>query len=412
MDSKSYYENFKKEFDFIYKGIHLQKVVALTMIDISKHPNRNGGWRSLINLFKTFDCGRMDTDKPILSTFGQYRRKDHQELFYNVMSKLDDSKVSIYNTLDWKLKIVVHPLIIFKVLKYVFSMSNVKMSFSNKLRLIAMTVFYCNFVEELLKNDFTKVKKYVCQASMLDLENLMTQFFKLSGVKTYSLAEGIYYLQDDIVDSVQYTNFTSDILLVWGQYSVEEFTKYGIPSENLIAAGYPKEVKLTKMKVNNEYKKCMVLLARESYGKSNMALLDILSKYSNQYEFCLKLHPGSDFNFYKAYADKHDMTIIPREKTVDECLNNELFDFAIAVNTTAYYEALMRGVPCFRYQDDSFLLPLGYDDIIKTDSDFVNKLSAIQSLSVNDYQKEIDHILTYTVGIGIDKYKSKIERNE
>lgn len=46
------------------------------------------------------------------------------------------------------------------------------------------------------------------------------------------------------------------------------------------------------------------------------------------------------------------MDIIADELTVNDCLNKEAFDFAIAVNTTAYYEAYMRGLPCLRYLDE------------------------------------------------------------
>ena len=78
---------------------------------------------------------------------------------------------------------------------------------------------------------------------MLDLENLLTQFFKLRNIPTYSLQEGVYFIfkKNPPLDSVQYENFETDNLLCWGQFSIDEDVSYGISPRKLRLAGYPKK---------------------------------------------------------------------------------------------------------------------------------------------------------------------------
>jgi hypothetical protein len=160
------------------------------------------------------------------------------------------------------------------------------------------------------------------------------------------------------------------------------------------------------MKPMNPFKRCMVLLAG-GMRNTNIQLLKILSLHLSEYSFCLKPHPSSDadYAFYQQYALQNGFGIISKRLAINECLNNMEYDFAIAVCTTTYYEALMRGIPCLRFYDGSFDLMTGYDDVFATDSEFQNKIIEIQGKTIDRYQNEINSILKYAVGIGIDNYK-------
>ena len=92
------------------------------------------------------------------------------------------------------------------------------------------------------------------------------------------------------------------------------------------------------------------------------------------------------------------MDIVSEELTINDCLNKEAFDFAIAVNTTAYYEAYMRGLPCLRYLDEFFSLSKGCNDIFQTKEEFSSLMERIKATSMQDYQSEIDYILSYVMG--------------
>ena len=224
------------------------------------------------------------------------------------------------------------------------------------------------------------------------------------------MQEGIYFIfkKNPPVDLIQYENFETDNLMCWGKFSVDEFISYGISPSRLSIAGYPKKVEIKLIKQNNSFKRCMILVARDSFRNTNMALLNILSNYSDEYEFYIKLHPSCDYSFYSNYSDSHNMIIVPKETTVNECLINSVYDFAVAVNTTAYYEALMRGLPCLRFYDGTFDLMAGCNDLFGTDEEFVKQINLIRKLPLSDYQKEVDEILEYAMGVGIDNYKATV----
>jgi hypothetical protein len=102
------------------------------------------------------------------------------------------------------------------------------------------------------------------------------------------------------------------------------------------------------------------------------------------------------------------MSIVDKSVTISECLNQENIEWAVSVNTTAYYEALMRGIPCLRFEDESFQLPFGWSDIFSNMDDLITKINILKEMDDVKYQKEIDAVLKYVMGIGIDNYREII----
>ena len=405
------YKQLKEQFDFVYKGVHFNRVLALPLWALANGTFKMS-WKAHALAVLAIDVSKVEYDPAkhdILSTFGRYpNRKDHLELYRTVLGKLD-GKASYNNTVEWHRKLSIHPRLMMQVWCYVKkNLKHSGLSLWDKFGLAAWCLHYANTLEELQKIDFSKVRKYLCQCSVLDLENLFTQYMKSQGIPTYSLQEGMYYIfkTNPPLDSVQYENFETDNLLCWGQFSIDEDRSYGIPAERLRLAGYPQKVELHALKSNNEFKKCMILVARDAFRETNNELLKILSGFSSDYEFCLKLHPSCDYDYYAQYASLHDMAIVPKEKTINECLNTEEYDFCIAVNTTAYYESLMRGLPCLRFWDGTFDLSAGCKyDVFSTQEDFSACLDVLKNKSNVGYQADIDEMLRYAMGVGIDNYR-------
>jgi hypothetical protein len=159
------------------------------------------------------------------------------------------------------------------------------------------------------------------------------------------------------------------------------------------------------MKINNAFQKCILLLARSGFDNANQKLIEILSPLSFDYHFCLKLHPSCNYKKYAQLAQRYHMEIVSKDYTISDCLNQDEYDWAIAVNTTAYYEALMRGVACLRFVDDRYQLPFGWKDKFCSREELESALATIKMMDSNEYQKGVDDILRYTMGVGIDNYK-------
>ena len=358
-------------------------------------------------IFKYQNVHLMDLTGKILTTSGACGRKDHIDLYRQVIEKMDEG--SHYNDPDsWGNRYCIHPFLIAKTLIKTFKiLKNSGLSIKEKIDLAAESIYYCNTLIELEKLDYSNINKYVCEIDVRRFENLLTQLMQLRGVETFSMAEGLLYIfKGEIpVDSLHYVAITTDKLLCWGQYTIDEYGSYGIDKSRLMLAGYPKKVDIKSMLPTSNLKTCMVLVARTQFNEANMRLLNILKKRTDEYDFYLKLHPSCDYDMYAKFAEENNMYMIEMSKSLDECLKQGEYDWAIAVNTTAYYESLMRGVPCLRFGDESYYLPKGSDDIFVNLQEMDEKLLNLKNKSLSAYQTEVDDILRYTMGIGIDNYK-------
>jgi len=410
MNSFEKYRQLKSQFDFTYKGVHLNRVLVLNLWSLANGQFKLS-WKEHALALLTVDVSKINLplgEQTILSTFGRYNRKDHLEIYQTVLNKLN-GQASYNNTTEWTYKLTIHPRAIIKTYSYIKKkLSKSSLSLKDKLGLAVLCIHYCNTLEELQKINLSNVKKYLCQCSVLNLENLFTQFMKQRRIPTYSLQEGIYFIfkMNPPLDAIQYENFETDHLLCWGQFSIDEYSSYGISINRLLLAGYPKNIELQTLKDDNQYQKCMILLARDSFRETNNTLLKILSTLSSHYTFCLKLHPSCDYNYYSDFASLHQMSIIDKGKTINECLNKEEYDFCIAVNTTAYYESLMRGLPCLRFWDKTFDLTVGcIYDVFSTEKDFLESIKILKNKTHNEYQSEINKMLNYAIGIKCDNYR-------
>ena len=404
MNKYDNYKILKSKCDFIYKDIHVNGAAALTiwaLADGGKLP-----LRSLGRAFRTFVVPRRNSDKEIFAVFGRYDRKDYRDLFNMVVSKFQEKTESCYlseceSVYNLNIKSVI------SVAKFFLSEGRLRgLSLRNKIIFICEIVEYCNFIDYIESLHIEGIKKFLCMNSFYEYENILSQYFHNHGIESLSLSEGPGFIQRPCItrDCISYENIGADKVLLWGNFTYREYVDWGVPADRLTVAGYPKNYSLVKMKNDNKYKRCMVLMARESFRQSNMSLLNILVASKYNYDVCLKLHPHSDFDFYKKFAKAHGMSIIPNEKTLNECLNNKDFDFAIGVNTNAYYESLLKGVPCFRYKDETFPTPGGYDDVFRNITEFEEKFFVISTMPVERYQNQVNSVLTDALGLGIDNY--------
>lgn len=403
---------------FNYRGIAMNRVMIFEMYNLANGweigtPNK---WLRLA--LHTYDLSKLkfESNNKILSTFGQQNRRDHKEVYDYVVENLGD-EIS-YNDLNLLPRIrKIRPLMILYVLfasMWGFRSCN-DLNIRQKLRLSLCACVYCNSLLDLEKLSLAGVKKYLSMYHVDQLENMITQYMKLKKIPTYSLCEGVYLVDKEnlTLDAVNYTNFETDHLIVWGEYVIDSFIKEGINKERMVVGGYPHHVNLKQMKSENSFKKCIVMLARREFVDADMRLLQILSQLSHKYNFYLKTHPNLDYQKIANFANTHNMIMVSQDMTINECMANTRFDWAIAVNTTAYYEALMRGVPCLRYNDNSYKLLPGCDDDFSNGKELEERLQSVSSKLGNGlYQKDVDEKLEYVMGVGVNNYNEILLQND
>ncbi|HMM01550.1 MULTISPECIES: hypothetical protein [unclassified Dysgonomonas] len=400
------YKQLKDQLNIQYKGINLNRVMAIELWTFV-NDKKSFSFKRIFYFFISLNLKKIKTERPILSTMGVYNRNDHTELYQNVIEKLE-KQISINDLKEYNRIIRVYPNLIFKCTKDVLKrLKYTNFSFIQKMIISARFVHYANIIEDMQKVDLTNISKYLAFSGVHPLENLFTQYLSNKNIKTYSLQHGVTFLleKDISIDALCYENFQSDILLCWGKYTVDEYHRFGISSERLLVAGYPKTSECINLKVNNAYRKCLVLCSRHIYDNANLELLNICGEI-REIEFFLKLHPSLDIERYKKrVSNASNLTIIENGQTLMSLADNELFDFSIAVNTSAYYEVLAKGIPCLRYDNGVFDKMYGLNDIFTSKNQMLEILDRLKAQPLSEFQQEVNLLLNYVLGIGEDKYR-------
>ena len=304
MDEFGSYKDLKEKCEFSYKGIYLNYAAASTIWGIAN--NRNTlKFRSIARAFRIFVVPQNKDKFKVFALYGRYYRKDYIEVYNSIMAKLGGGVHSCYIT-KCKTKFVFSIFnSLFVAKHFLFKKNFLDIPLKYRLILISEIIEYCNFIDYYEKNNKEVVEKFISMCSCQDYGNILAQYYHNKGVKTFSLLEGAGFIQRPCrtADCLSYENFFSDKLLVWSNLTFQEYYNWGVPLDKLVIAGCPKKLNYTEMKSNNKYERCILLLARESYRKSNITLLNILVNSKYGFDVSLKLHPGSDFSFYSDYAD-------------------------------------------------------------------------------------------------------------
>ena len=404
MNNVDRYRNILKSLEYNYRGIELSHIVALKIWGEARG-RQVFLWRHIANVIKAYNVKelKLPDSNGFFATYMEEWRKDHYELYNTVISRLSitPARNDLFNI---RKCLSFHPLVIIKLFKHFIKSHNTRdLSIKNKIQWFSEYVFLCNTILELDKIDFSGVNKYLSMCHVLGLENLLTQYLRKKGITTYSLEEGMYmvYKKNFVIGSIAYELFATDHLLCWGQYTKDQYVEYGIAANRIDVAGYPKGQVLAQQKELNPYKKCLVLLAGPIFGDVNNKLLLMLESLKGEFEITLKSHPVN-YNEISNYAIAHSLNIIPKERTIIDCLSSNEFDFCIAVNTTAYYESWMYGIPCIRYNDERFDIFNGFDDLFKSREEMMTIINKYRKSTIA--QEVVKNMLEYAIGFGIDNY--------
>ena len=405
------YKNLMNVLNYSFQGVNLSHVSATRIWSMAKG-ERVFGLKQFARFFIALDISKLQLPESngFLATFMENYRKDHYDLFNTVINSLTD-KPSVTNLFEVRRKVAFHPILATKIIFSIFrKLSKENVGLLDKLCWAAEYVYLVNNIKELNKLDFLRVKKYLCMCHVLSIENLMTQYLKNKGVETYSLEEGIYmvYKKNIVLGSIAYELFATDHLLCWGQYTKDEYIEYGIDSRRIDVSGYPKCLELAPFKKDNEYKKCLVLLAGPIFGDINTKLLVMLESMKEEFEITLKPHPAN-YSAMESYAKEHNFSIVNKTQTVGDCFASGQYDFCIAVNTTAYYESWMAGVPSVRYYDERFDNFYGFDDLFSEETQFKTMINGYRICPKTE--DEVKEMLKYAIGFGLDNYDKVINGN-
>lgn len=405
------YKKLKKSLSLRYRGIDISQVLALYLWGWSGAENVDGVDEKEAEQALDFSFLRGIDKKKII--YYDIDRKDHQETFHNICSYLGDD----YKVIDiaFNIKYRPHRSITNKCLSKLFvwiATRHYKFRRKDKKQLSNRVCFVLNSIDELyaMEKELQQISHFVSYSAIHPWNSLLCQFFRCKKVKIFGLSHAVHaiFTQNIPIHCLNYENLDVDYSLTWGQYTKDEYIKFGVKAKEIFVAGYPKKMDVQQAKRTNELKVCLVLLSNIDYNESNIRLLSLISQYTKTYTFYLKLHPSNDFESYKALAEREQMFIIDKEVKLTECFDKEKYDFAIAVNTTSYYEIMAAGIPCLRYNDgDVFQMTYGNDnDKFNTAAEYNNVMIWLREKIDNQSYDEVKNsVLHYAMGLGENNYK-------
>lgn len=413
------YLGLKERFvDEKHKEINIGPIISYDLV-ISVYTGHRLKLKHFILPFLVFDVpiSKLQCDK-LFSIGREYgARNDYYEIFSFVKNKNRNYSDIDFNRMSRKFYCSVKNII--KASKLVFWKLGGELDTYTLLYLFCRLNFLLNCIDKLSQKKKINIRSYVAFSAVHPVECLMTLYFQNLGIRTYTLQHGLYFQFKSHVpiDAILYENMISDFHFCWGEYTKNEFSATGIDPKKLLIGGYPRthngsiEGKSSRHTVQSNSKiRFLVLLARQKFDLDNENVLEIIKKIvekNENYFFDFKLHPTLDSTKYKNVLGKNNFDLIPISSTVSSVMEENTYDLTISVNTAAYYESYMNGIPSLRFGSDNFENSISVSDDLFTDFETLEQgiQSVINSRNSKEYWDGITKRLKYIIGIGISNYQ-------
>jgi len=410
------YLSLKKEYPFSKHEVAFDKVLAVQMVQITYNLvklNTQILKKAARLLFRSLDITALKdafTSHKLVSTY-IHQRNDYNALMTAYFAGCDDCVQVYLPALPYQAKL--SPLNILTAFNYVF-LEKHSGSYRQRFYIACYFTHYLNILDSIrtaFKNIDLRGKKYVPFNSAFDLETLLTQFFAANGVETYHISHGLSYVKYNNTvgfDAINGENITAKNILVWGETSKTDLIKnYAMSGTAISVAGNPK-YPFKAINVNSNFKKGILLLGAAIYDANNAILIELVGRLAkiHNIRFEAKAHPFSNTGLLQGTAQSADIELLPQYKTIDEIFQSGNYDFAIAYNTTSYFEAMYYNMICFRYAVDENGELAGLNDKFYDEGSFANQLIFFKEKDINVLNKEIEYILIANLGMGINTYQT------
>ena len=414
----------KESFEYnFYKNIKIKYILIWEFITLTYNYDEfiKLTWRKIISsLFKSINFRQLkevSINYEILLT-NTIKRKDYLETTNFISQSLDKATfLPIYQLPRIR---VLKPINLFRSIKMIFTNNHLKvLNFKEKVYLTCRTSYYLNLIDNIDYHfkalNQLKLKKYVAFNSSFWEETIITQYLNSKGVETYSLSHGLTYvdyLNEKPMDATAGGNITAKNIFVWGSTSVNDLIKNHQFNPNRIIIGGNIKYPDKNIQLKNTFKNCIVLLGRSVFDEGNFQIINILNevcKNNTHIRFSIKLHPSLNYELYEKQIMNTQLQLLKNTKTVKDYFESEEFDFAISYNTTAYYEALYHNLICFRYSIGQVENYIGLDDKFEKATDLLDKIDNFKKSDIIKYSTEVKLLLTKTIGMGINNYKSFLD---
>ncbi len=340
------------------------------------------------------------TKQPLVMFTMNYHRQDHTQMwekFKSLFSEYDEIKCDYESAYKNALPLGKIMASIVEYIKVYPQLKNIK---DKKIRLhfAAYIVEMIRFKQKLDKLDLRhKVMPQYFDGSRY--ENFIRQYCEKKGIITVTLQHGQAVFkgkETDIYHQTIFLNFTSDYILLPGEFAKKQYLLSGADKESLIVTGTLRDIKPLS---SDDHESFLVLLdcpTSHEAEKVNDQLIQYANTIAKRFEkkYKLKCHPIDDPKKYESYIGMYG-EIVEKGVVIWEALQN--IDFAILHISGAYLDALSVGVKAFCMELDNENSSLVEMELDKFNSieDLTEKITVWNQMSNGEQERYYESVVEY-----------------
>jgi len=203
------------------------------------------------------------------------------------------------------------------------------------------------------------------------VENLIVQNLRNRGITVATMQHGqpVFHGKDcDRINQTMILNFSSDYIMVTGEYSKKQFMLGGIPEDQIFVGGSLREVRPIQDVSGDDFALFLDCPTNPNAARDNKELIDCAERISEDLhsKYVIKCHPQDDPINYREYRIQNG-SFLPKGKTISDALKNK--SFAILHASGVYLDILANGTKAFCYINDTDfpLVEEGMDSFASTE---------------------------------------------
>lgn len=232
-------------------------------------------------------------------------------------------------------------------------------------------------------------------------ENLIIQKLKNKGVKAVTMQHGqpvFHGYNCDRINQTMILNYSSDYVIVTGEYSKKQFCLGGIPEKEIVVAGALERVVKFSEKKSNKF---VVFFDCPTYAdayRDNYNLIHIAEYIAQKYgmKYIIKLHPQDKVDNYSEVEIRNG-SILDKDRSVEYALDD--VQFAILHASGVYLKILAKGVKAFCMTTDMNFPLVEYDlDKFKSADELDKKIGEWNEISTSDKENYMSNVADYYLG--------------
>lgn len=403
--------NILNDFSYIEDGIDFKKAITIETA-YCYAMNRGEHYNILKYLVRLFfpitEVHFCDVFQPkrVLFTY-EVNRKDYVELIQAIRLSVPVSDIFSLSDL-FKRKFTFPKPYYLRVFKAGLKCkTSIKKKLYLSFKLLDLVVAY-RTLKSKCKTSIFENYLYVPLNSSRSFENIITQYLNIKGCHTFHLCHGLHFSPNYRFWSIDAFNkelIVAKTVLSWGQGFVDNDIKFYHHNYHHEIVGNPK-YPFKNINISFKTSSCIVFLARKQYDSNNLRLLSVLNDYANNTKtiIYIKPHPTDNMEILRRKCAEYNFILIENNMTVMELLSSFSYGFAIAYETTAYFEAMYFNLLCFRYSFEENESYGELDNRFTSYIDLQNQVEKYSSMDLEILNSKITDCLKYEIGMGINRY--------